>query len=179
MPAPRGVPQIEVTFDIDANGIVNVSAKDMGTGAEQKITITASSNMTEEEIQRAVKEAEEYAAQDKELKERIDAKNNADNLVYQSEKILKDMGDKLDPNDKSNIEKEIENVKNAMATDKTEEIKAATEKLQQAFYAVSEKIYRQTANPQEGAAEANNTKSDENVYDAEYKVVDEDEEDNK
>ncbi|NLN05474.1 MAG: molecular chaperone DnaK [Clostridiaceae bacterium] len=179
MPAPRGVPQIEVTFDIDANGIVNVSAKDMGTGAEQKITITASSNMTEEEIQRAVKEAEEYAAQDKELKERIDAKNNADNLVYQSEKILKDMGDKLDHNDKSNIEKEIENVKNAMATDKTEEIKAATEKLQQAFYAVSEKIYRQTANPQEGAAEANNTKSDENVYDAEYKVVDEDEEDNK
>lgn len=179
MPAPRGVPQIEVTFDIDANGIVNVSAKDMGTGAEQKITITASSNMTDEDIERAVKEAEEFAAQDKEIKERIDAKNNADNLVYQSEKILKDMGDKLDPGDKDNIEKEIENVRNAMAADNTEEIKEATEKLQQAFYAVSEKVYRQTANPQEGAADADNAQSDENVYDADYKVVDEDEEDNK
>ena len=173
MPAPRGVPQIEVTFDIDANGIVNVSAKDMGTGTEQKITITASSNMTDEDIEKAVKEAEEFASQDKAIKEQVEAKNNADNLVYQSEKILKDMGDKLDPEDKSNIEAEIENVKNASATNNTEEIKAATEKLQQAFYAVSEKIYKQQGNPAEDAATA---QPEEDVYDADYKVVDEDEE---
>ena len=115
MPAPRGVPQIEVTFDIDANGIVNVSAKDLGTGAEQKITITASSNLSEEDIKKAVKDAEEFAAQDKKAKEAVDVRNMADSVVYQGEKLVKDMGDKLDAGDKSSIEAAITKVKDAIS----------------------------------------------------------------
>ena len=151
MPAPRGVPQIEVTFDIDANGIVNVSAKDMGTGVEQKITITASSNLSEEDIQKAVKEAEAFAAQDKAAKETVEVKNNADSAVYQAEKTVKDLGDKLDAADKSNLEAEIQKVKDAIAANDTEKMKTATEELQQAFYKVSEKIYQQNPGAAAGA----------------------------
>lgn len=144
--APRGVPQIEVTFDIDANGIVNVSAKDLGTGNEQKITITASTNLSDEDIDKAVKEAEKYAEEDKKRKEEVDTRNNAESMVYQSEKTLKELGDKLEATDKSDIEAEIEKVKTALQGTDTEAIKNATESLQQKFFAVSEKIYKQ-ANP--------------------------------
>jgi molecular chaperone DnaK len=178
-PAPRGVPQIEVTFDIDANGIVHVSAKDLGTGNEQKITITASSNLTEDEIDRAVKEAERFAAEDKKRKEFIEAKNNADSLIYQTEKTLKELGDKIDPADKSNIETELNNLKEVVKTDNAESIKAATEKLSQAFYSVSQKMYQQNPgaanaggfDPGAGADTAGGTGQDD-VYDADYKVVD-------
>ncbi len=177
MPAPRGVPQIEVTFDIDANGIVNVSAKDMGTGTEQKITITASSNLSEEDIEKAVKEAEQYAAQDKKIKEDVEIKNNADASVYQAEKTLKDLGDKLDEADKASVEAEIQKVKDAIASNDTAQMKTATEGLQQAFYKISEKIYQQ--NPAGAEATGGNAgqAGQENVYDADYKVVDD--EDNK
>ncbi len=184
MPAPRGVPQIEVTFDIDANGIVNVSAKDMGTGKEQKITITASSNLSEEDIKKAVKEAEEFAAQDKKVKEEVDTKNQADSAVYQAEKMVRDLGDKLDASDKSAIEAEIEKVKNAIASNDVDAMKNATESLQQAFYKVSEKIYQQNPGAAAGAQDpmggapggdaASGAGNDGNVYDADYKVVDDD-----
>ncbi len=178
MPAPRGVPQIEVTFDIDANGIVNVSAKDMGTGVEQKITITASSNLSEEDIQKAVKDAEAFAAQDKAAKESVEVKNNADSAVYQAEKTIKDLGDKLDAADKSNLEAEIQKVKDAIAANDTEKMKTATEGLQQAFYKISEKIYQQNpgaaAGAQGQAGPEASASQDENVYDADYKVVDDD-----
>ncbi len=178
MPAPRGVPQIEVTFDIDANGIVNVSAKDMGTGTEQKITITASSNLSEEDIEKAVKEAEQYAAQDKKIKEDVEIKNNADASVYQAEKTLKDLGDKLDDADKASVEAEIQKVKDAIASNDTAQMKTATEGLQQAFFKISEKIYQQNPGAAEAAAGAAGgqeaTGGADNVYDADYKVVDED-----
>ena len=175
MPAPRGVPQIEVTFDIDANGIVNVSAKDMGTGTEQKITITASSNLSEEDIEKAVKEAEQYAAQDKKIKEDVEIKNNADASVYQAEKTLKDLGDKLDAADKASVEAEIQKVKDAIASNDTAQMKTATEGLQQAFYKISEKIYQQNPGAADAAGAAGQDAGAENVYDADYKVVDEDE----
>ena len=140
-PAPRGVPQIEVTFDIDANGIVHVSAKDLGTGNEQKITITASTNLTEAEIEKAVKEAEKYAAEDKKRKELIEVKNHADSMIYQTEKTLKELGDKVDSADKENIEAELNNLKEAVKSDNADRIKEATEKLAQAFYPVSQKIF--------------------------------------
>ena len=155
MPAPRGVPQIEVTFDIDANGIVNVSAKDMGTGVEQKITITASSNLSEEDIQKAVKDAEEFAAQDKQAKEAVEVKNQADSAVYQAEKTIKDLGDKLDAADKSAIETEVQKVKDAITANDIEAMKKATEELQQAFYKVSEKIYQQNPGAAGGNADPN------------------------
>ncbi|WP_024834269.1 molecular chaperone DnaK [Ruminiclostridium josui] len=178
--APRGVPQIEVTFDIDANGIVHVSAKDLGTGNEQNITITASTNLSDEDIDKAVKEAEKYAAEDKKRKEEIDIRNNADSLVYQSEKSLKDLGDKVSADDKSKIESGVNKVKDALKGTDVEAIKKATEELQQSFYEISSKIYQQTqgaqADPgaagfggQQGAAG-----QDDNVVDADYKVVDED-----
>ncbi|HEY8420486.1 MAG TPA: molecular chaperone DnaK [Thermoclostridium sp.] len=181
-PAPRGVPQIEVTFDIDANGIVHVSAKDLGTGNEQKITITASTNLSEQEIERAVKEAEKYAEEDKRRKEVIEAKNQADSLIYQTEKTLKDLGDKIDPADKSNIEAELNHLKEVAKGNDTAAIKAATEKLSQAFYAVSQKIYQQNpgAAGAAGAGGFNQTygggtgNSQDDVYDADYKVVDDD-----
>jgi len=174
--APRGVPQIEVTFDIDANGIVHVSAKDLGTGNEQEITITASTNLSDEEIDKAVKEAEKFAAEDKQKKEEIDARNNADSLVYQSEKSLKDLGDKVDAADKAAIEAEIEKVKEALKGTDTEAIKKASEALSAKFYEVSAKVY-QAANPQgpEGApADAGQAPptGDDNVVDTDYEVVD-------
>ncbi|MBO4363675.1 MAG: molecular chaperone DnaK [Clostridia bacterium] len=143
LPARRGVPQIEVTFDIDANGIVNVSAKDLGTGKEQKITITSSSNLSEADIQKAVKDAEEFAEQDKKAKDAVDTKNNAESTVYQTEKLLADMGDKLEEADKNEIEAGVARVKDAISSNDTEAMKQTTEALQQTFYKISEKIYRQ------------------------------------
>ena len=148
-PAPRGVPQIEVTFDIDANGIVNVSAKDLGTGREQKITITASSNMSEEEINKAIKEAELHAAEDKERKEKIDIKNQAESTVYQTEKTLNDIGDKVSEEDKAPVKEALEKLKDAISRDDSAAMKAETENVTQAFYKVSEKLYSQ-ANPNGG-----------------------------
>ena len=148
-PAPRGVPQIEVTFDIDANGIVNVSAKDMGTGKEQKITITASSNMSEEEINRAIKEAELHAAEDKERKEKVDIKNQAESTVYQTEKTLNDIGDKLPAEETAPVKDALEKLKAAISADNYDSMKAETENVTQAFYKVSEKLYSQ-ANPNGG-----------------------------
>ena len=144
-PAPRGVPQIEVTFDIDANGIVNVSAKDLGTGAEQKITITASSNLSKEDIDKAVKEAEQYAAEDKARKDEVDARNAADQVIYQSEKTLNEMGDKVTESDKALVLAAIEKLKEAQKGTDVAAIKAATDEVQKAFYAVSEKLYKNAA----------------------------------
>ncbi|MBQ8392096.1 MAG: molecular chaperone DnaK [Clostridia bacterium] len=165
-PAPRGVPQIEVTFDIDANGIVNVSAKDLGTGQEQKITITASSNLSDEDIDKAVKEAEQYAEEDKKRKEAIEIRNNADQLVYQSEKTLTELGDKVEQADKDAVQAEVDKVKEALKGTDNEQIKAATEALQQKFYEISTKLYQQ-ANPQ-GQPGANAQPNGENVYDADF-----------
>ncbi|AEY66314.1 molecular chaperone DnaK [Clostridium sp. BNL1100] len=180
--APRGVPQIEVTFDIDANGIVHVSAKDLGTGNEQKITITASTNLSDSDIDKAVKEAEKFAAEDKQRKEEIDVRNNADSLVYQSEKSLKDLGDKVSAEDKSKIESGVNKVKDALKGTDTEAIKKATEELQQSFYDISSKIYQQTQGAQADAGAAGfggqqgaaGAAQDDNVVDADYKVVDDD-----
>ena len=176
-PAPRGVPQIEVTFDIDANGIVNVSAKDLGTGAEQKITITASSNLSKEDIDKAVREAEQYAAEDKARKDEVDARNTADQVVYQSEKTLNEMGDKVSENDKAPVLAAIEKLKEAQKGTDVEAIKVATDEVQKAFYAVSEKLY-QNAAPQgdpnaAGAAGGaqNNGAGDDGVVDADYEEV--------
>ena len=170
-PAPRGVPQIEVSFDIDANGIVNVSAKDLGTGQEQKITITASSNLSEEDIDKAVKEAEQYAEEDKKRKEEIEVRNNADQLVYQSEKALGELEGKIDESEKSAVQAEVDKVKEALKGSDTEAIKAATEELQKKFYEISSKLYQQQA--QSGAqgapgADAGQAQNGENVYDADF-----------
>ena len=146
MPAPRGIPQIEVTFDIDANGIVHVSAKDLGTGKEQHITITSSTNMSKEDIEKAVKEAEQYAEQDKKRREEIDTRNAADQMVYQSEKTIKDLGDKLSADDKSGLETKIEALKEALKGDNIEDIQAKQKELEEKFYEVSAKVY-QAANP--------------------------------
>jgi len=175
-PARRGVPQIEVTFDIDANGIVNVSAKDLGTGKEQHITITSSSNMSKEDIEKAVKEAEQYAAQDKKLKEEVETRNQADQMVYQSEKTLSEMGDKIPADDKAKVQAGIDKLKETLKGQDTDAIKAATEELTQAFYAVSEKLYQQ-ANPQDAGAQPGPDAgaAGGQYYDADYKVVDEDE----
>ncbi|NJD02422.1 MAG: molecular chaperone DnaK [Ruminiclostridium sp.] len=183
-PAPRGVPQVEVSFDIDANGIVHVSAKDLGTGNEQKVTITASTNLSDAEIEKAVKEAEKHAAEDKQKKEEIDVKNNADSMVYQSEKTVKDLGDKLNADDKAKVEKEINTVKEALKGNDTEKIKKATEALTQVFYDISAKIYQQNPGAQGGPnpsagfggdpGAGGNPGGQGNVYDADYKVVDDD-----
>ena len=146
MPAPRGIPQIEVTFDIDANGIVHVSAKDLGTGKEQHITITSSTNMSKEDIEKAVKEAEQYAEQDKKHREEIDTRNAADQMVYQSEKTIKDLGDKLGADDKSGLEAKINDLKEALKGENIEDIKAKQKALEEKFYEVSAKVYQQ-ANP--------------------------------
>ena len=185
-PARRGVPQIEVTFDIDANGIVNVSAKDLGTGKEQHITITSSSNMSKEDIEKAVKEAEQYAAQDKKLKEEVEVRNQADQMVYQSEKTLSEMGDKIPADDKAKVQAGIDKLKETLKGQDIPAIKAATEELTQAFYAVSEKLYQQ-ANPQgaqggaqgpQGGADAG-AQGGQQYYDADYKVVDDDDQNKK
>ncbi len=176
-PAPRGVPQIEVTFDIDANGIVNVSAKDLGTGKEQKITITASTNLTDEEIEKKVKEAEKFAEDDKRKQEEIEVRNNADSLVYQTEKVLKDLGDKVTADEKKNIETKVEELKKAMEGDNLEEIKQKSEELTTAFHTISQKMYEQAAqeNAQEGQKNEGKN-SDDDVVDADYEVVDDEDE---
>jgi molecular chaperone DnaK len=171
-PAPRGVPQIEVTFDIDANGIVNVSAKDLGTGKEQNITITSSSNMSKEDIDKAVKEAEQFASEDKAKKDAADARNAADQMVYQSEKALADLGDKVTAEEKAPIESAIADLKEKLKGNDVEAIKKATETVTQAFYAISEKLYQQQ--PQDGAGAAQQAAPDDNVVDADYEVVDDD-----
>ena len=178
--APRGVPQIEVTFDIDANGIVHVSAKDMATGNEQNVAITASSNLSDEDIEKAVKDAEAHASEDKKKKEEIEARNNAESLVYNSEKTLKELGDKISGEEKAKVETEIENVKKALEGTDVENIKQATEKLTTAFYEISEKLYKQAnaAGAATGAtaenAQANTDNNGETVYDAEYNVENDD-----
>ncbi|MFR8927844.1 molecular chaperone DnaK, partial [Peptoniphilus senegalensis] len=173
-PARRGVPQIEVTFDIDANGIVNVNAKDLGTGKEQHITITSSTNLNEEEIEKKVKEAEMYAQEDAKKKDLIEAKNNADSIIYQSENTLKDVEGKISDADKTKIEDAIKGLKDVKDGEDLEAIKSKTEELTQAFYAISEEIYKQQgAQGQAGGAEA---KQDDDVVDADYEVVDDDEE---
>ena len=180
--APRGVPQIEVTFDIDANGIVHVSAKDMGTGNEQKIVITASTNLTENEIEQAVKEAEAHAEEDRKNKEAIEVRNNADSLVYNTEKTLNDLGDRVSAEERAKVQAELDNVKKTLEGTDVEAIKSATEKLTQEFYKISEKLYANAganaagANADPNAANGNNANSNPNqgndgtVYDADYKV---------
>jgi molecular chaperone DnaK len=185
-PARRGVPQIEVSFDIDANGIVNVSAKDLGTGKEQHITITSSSNMSKEDIDKAVKDAEQFAAEDQKRKEEIDTRNQGDQMVYQTEKTLQEMGDKLDAADKSEVEGKLSALKTALQGSDTAAIKNATEELTQAFYKVSEKLYQQTGaqqgqpgagfdpNQAAGGAQGGAQDGGQQYYDADYTPVDDD-----
>ncbi|MDU1022631.1 MAG: molecular chaperone DnaK [Peptoniphilus harei] len=175
-PARRGVPQIEVTFDIDANGIVNVSAKDLGTGKEQHITITSSTNLNEEEIEKKVKEAEMYAQEDAKKKDLIEAKNNADSIIYQSENTLKDVEGKISDADKTKIEDAIKALKDVKDGEDLEAIKSKTEELTQAFYAISEEIYKQQGQAGAGQAGSSDAKQDDDVVDADYEVVDDDEE---
>lgn len=184
--APRGIPQIEVTFDIDANGIVNVSAKDKGTGKEAKITITASTNLSDDEIDKAVKEAEKFAGEDKKRKEEIEIKNNAEQLVYQTEKSLTDLGEKVSEEDKKDIEAKLEALKKLKDLDDTEATKKSTEELTEAFYAVTTKIYQaeaESAKAGEAAQgadnEAGNAGNDDNVVDADYKVEEDKKEEDK
>ncbi|MEE1071466.1 MAG: molecular chaperone DnaK [Cellulosilyticum sp.] len=180
MPAPRGIPQIEVTFDIDANGIVKVSAKDLGTGKEQHITITASTNLSDEEIEKAVKEAEQFAAEDKKRKEAIDVKNEADSMVFQTEKMIKDMEDKLEADDKAKVETALNKLKElndkavagAMTEEQVAELKAAKEELTNVFYSISEKLYSQAGAAQGAGPDMNaggNAKADDDVIDADFK----------
>ena len=177
-PAPRGIPQIEVTFDIDSNGIVNVSAKDLGTGKEQHITISSSSNMSKEDIDKAVKAAEQFAEEDKKHREEVETKNNAENLCYQAEKLVNESGDKLEEADKTEVNNKVAALKTTMQNGTVEEIKSGMDELQKAIYAVSEKLYKASApqqgeqaapgaNPQQGGQNPNG-----DVYDADYKDVD-------
>ncbi|MBR0235246.1 MAG: molecular chaperone DnaK [Clostridia bacterium] len=168
-PAPRGIPQIEVTFDIDANGIVNVSAKDKGTGKEQHITITSSTNMSKEDIDRAVKEAEKFAEEDRKLKDLVDAKNHAEALVIQCEKVLSDAGDKISDGDKETVRGEIEKLKEAIKSDNADTIKSATDEFQKKFYEVSEKLYRsQGGNAGAGDQGAAGTQNDDGSFNADF-----------
>ena len=178
-PAPRGIPQIEVTFDIDQNGIVHVSAKDLGTGKEQNISITASTNMSKDDIDKAVKEAEQFAEEDKKRREDVDAKNNGENLVFQCEKALEEFGDKVSADDKAPIQSKCEELKAALKADNIDEIKAKTEELQKAFYDLSSKVYQaagaaagqdpNAAGGFDGSAEGNSSSNDDNVVDADFK----------
>ena len=170
-PAPRGVPQIEVTFDIDANGIVKVSAKDLGTGKEANISITASTNLSQEDIEKAVKEAEQFAAEDKARKEEVDTHNNAEHMIYQTEKTLSELGDKISADEKASIQTAVDKLKEVNKGTDVAAIKAATEEVQQAFYKVSEKLYQQ-ANPQGGAQGGYQQPADDGVVDADYETVD-------
>jgi molecular chaperone DnaK len=181
--APRGVPQIEVTFDIDANGIVHVSAKDQATGNEQNVVITASTNLSEDDINQAIKDAELHSQEDKKKKEEIEVKNNAESLVYNSEKTLEELGDKVSSEEKAKVEEEVANVKKALESNNIDEIKDATDKLTKVFYALSEKLYGQKVEGANAANAANaagagdnNTTTDENgnVYNADYEVQDDD-----
>ncbi len=186
-PAPRGVPQIQVTFDIDENGIVNVTAKDLGTGKEQKITITSSSGLKKDEIDRMVKDAEKFAEEDKKKQEKIEARNKADSMVYQTEKMLSDLKDKIDKNDEDMIKKEVEKVKAALEQDDVEKIEKATDDLTKVFYDISSKLYKADAQEDPGKQQGftgtgpgpdqagpSKDKNDEEVVDADYKVVDDD-----
>ena len=173
-PAPRGIPQIEVTFDIDANGIVHVSAKDLGTGKENNITITSNTNMSKDDIDKAVKEAEQYAAEDKKRREAVDVRNNADQMIYQTEKTVNEFGDKLSADEKAKIDTAKEALKEALKGEDIEAIKAKQEELQKELFAVSEKVYKaanpqgsENAQPQGGAQNG-----DPNVYEADYTDVD-------
>lgn len=179
-PAPRGVPQIDVSFDIDANGIVHVSAKDLGTGKEQKIRIESSSGLSEEEINRMVQDAEKHAEEDKKKKEEVEAKNNADHMIYQTEKLLKESGDKLQPSDKSEIESKVSTLKSAIESNNTDNIKKFTDELQASWSKASETLYKQgqqAGGQTEQQSQANETmedtgRKDESVVDADYEVVD-------
>ena len=172
-PAPRGIPQIEVSFDIDANGIVNVHAKDLGTGKEQNITITSSTNMSKEDIDKAIKNAEQFAEEDKKRREEVETKNEAENLCYAVEKLLSDSGDKISEEDKTNLNGKVSTLKEAISANNFEDIKSKTEELQKAMYEVSTKLYQQAA-PQGGESQAEKTADGNNVYEADYKDVDED-----
>ena len=178
-PAPRGVPQIEVSFDIDANGIVHVTAKDMGTGNSQDITITASTNLSDEDIEKAVKEAEQFAAEDKKKKEAVDTRNSADNMVYQTEKTLADLGDKISEDEKNGIQTEVDKLKEMLKAEEidVEGVKAQTEAVSKKFYEISSKLYadaqaQQQAQQQADPSAAAGGAADDNVVDADYKVVD-------
>ena len=184
-PAPRGIPQIEVTFDIDGNGIVHVSAKDLGTGNEQKVTITASTNLSEDDIQKAVREAEQFADEDKKRKEEVEVRNHADSMVAATEKSMKEMGDKIPEDDKAKVNAEIENVKNALSGADSEKIKTAVEKMTEVSYEVFGKVYQQQAQEAQAAqgdagagtgydAGAGAQQADDGVVDADYEVVDDD-----
>ena len=180
-PARRGVPQIEVTFDIDSNGIVNVSAKDLGTGKEQHITITSSTNMSKEDIEKAVKEAEMYAAEDKKRKEEVEIRNQGDQMVYQTEKTMSELGDKLDGAEKAEVEAKLNALKESLKGTDSAAIKSATEELTQAFYKLSEKLYQQQGGPQgfQGGPQGpqgpqGGTPGGQDYYDADYTVVDDD-----
>ena len=182
-PARRGVPQIEVTFDIDANGIVNVSAKDLGTGKEQHITITSSTNMSKDDIDKAVREAEQFAAEDAKRKEEVDTRNQADQMVYQAEKTLNEVGDKVPESEKEPIRAGVEKLKETLKGEDTDAIKAATEELTQLFYKMSEKLYQQQApqgDPNMGGQQpGGDPNGGQQYYDADYKVVDDDDQNNK
>jgi molecular chaperone DnaK len=174
-PARRGVPQIEVTFDIDANGIVNVSAKDLGTGREQHITITSSTNLSKDDIEKAVKEAEQFAAEDAKRRDEADVKNQADQMIYESEKTISELGDKLSPEDKKSVEDAVAKLRAANSGSDLEATRAATEELKKVFYAVSEKLYSQTgAQPGAGAESGAENPGGGEYYDADYEVVDDD-----
>ncbi|MBQ1470820.1 MAG: Hsp70 family protein, partial [Eubacterium sp.] len=195
-PAPRGIPQIEVTFDIDANGIVNVSAKDLGTGKEQAITFTSSTNLTDEEINQKVKEAEQYAAEDAKRKQQVEDRNKAETLVYETEKNLKDLEGKLDESERSGLESAKEDLKAALEANNPDDIKAKTDALEEKFHALASKIYQQQgaagagpdmsgfaggAGPNMGGAagpnmggQAGPAGNDDNVVDADFTVVDDD-----
>ncbi len=173
-PAQRGIPQIEVSFDIDANGIVNVSAKDLGTGKEQKITITSSTNLSQEEIDQKVKEAEKFAEEDKLKKEKIETRNQADSLIYQTEKTLKEVEDKIDASQKENVNSEIENLKKALEADDLDGMKAGIEAVTTVFHEISQKMYENVSQQEAPAEEQTQSTADENVVDAEFEEVEDD-----
>jgi len=172
--APRGVPQIEVTFNIDANGIVNVTAKDLGTGNEQNVVIQSTTNMSSEEIERAVKDAEMFAEEDKRREEEVTVRNNADSTIYQTEKSLNDVGDKASEEDKANVRAALERLREAMNGDDLEAIKDATEKVSESFYPIAQKMYEQTQQQAGAGADFTQPDDDGDVVDADYEVVDDD-----
>jgi molecular chaperone DnaK len=176
-PAPRGIPQVEVTFDIDANGIVHVSAKDLGTGNEQKITITASSGLDEKDIERMMKDAEAHADEDRKARELAETRNNAENLIYSTEKSLKDMGDRVDTSTREQIEKAAADLREALNGDDAAEIEAKTEALMQASHKLAEAVYQQAQQQQasgDGTGAQGEAGGDEHVEEGDYEVIDED-----
>jgi molecular chaperone DnaK len=169
-PAPRGLPQIEVTFDIDANGILNVTARDKATGKEQKVTITASTNLTKDDIERMVDSAKVHESEDRKLRELAEVRNAADNIAYQAEKALRELGDKIPANDRQQIESKIQSLRETMTGEDLKEIKRQTEELQQASYALSQQLYAQQAQPQSEGPAGNASGSDEeDVVEGEFR----------